>query len=251
MCCFTGVVRWVAATKIFARPWPNGIQLLAYSMSMEASDELAMVLPLPVPAHSAEDAVWFIDLKGYPDFFRDMDAGFPISRSLSAGGAVVMGRAIPAPLLEVHQVGDFEASFVPTVGDFARLDPRFRLPDGVWNDLPEYASFGFAVFKLKPGRQNVHPMAFAFPRANTQQIFFPTVHIHDGVVHPSAEFDHALYFQLYDADASAREGWTASTSPAGSFLKMNKIGDFVDGSLRCYRRQITGTQQNADVWLAL
>ena len=32
-------------------------------------------------------------------------------------------------MLEVVQVGNFEASFVPTENDFLeRLDPRFRLP---------------------------------------------------------------------------------------------------------------------------
>ena len=32
----------------------------------------------------------------------------------------------PRQTLKVHAVGDFEASFVPTVGDFERLDERFR-----------------------------------------------------------------------------------------------------------------------------
>jgi hypothetical protein len=45
-----------------------------------------------------------------------------------------------ASKLEVIQVGDFEASFVPTVKDFSRLDERFRLPSAVW-DLPNRDTF--------------------------------------------------------------------------------------------------------------
>jgi hypothetical protein len=43
--------------------------------------------------------------------------------------------------------------------------PVLRLPEGVWAKLPGYADFGFAVFKLKPGNAQVHPMAFSFPAA--------------------------------------------------------------------------------------
>ena len=39
-------------------------------------------------------------------------------------------------------------------------------------------------------------MAFEFPRRNPAELFFPTVHIHDEKIHPLAEFDHELYFQL-------------------------------------------------------
>jgi len=53
--------------------------------------------------------------------------------------------------LKVEQVGSFEASFVPTLADFQRLDPRFRLPDTVWQQLGRYAKYGFAIFQLKKG----------------------------------------------------------------------------------------------------
>src|SRR5690606_13087928 len=97
--------------------------------------------------------------------------------------------------LEVVEVGSFVASFVPTVKDFSRLDEQFRLPAQTWDKLPEYRDFGFAVFKLKKGSRKVHPMAFEFARANPIRLFFPTVHIHDGTVKPTARFHHVLFCQ--------------------------------------------------------
>ena len=77
----------------------------------------------------------------------------------------------------VVQVGAFEASFVPTVKDFSRLDKRFRLPAGAWNKLSTYNDYGFAVFKLKHGALKVHPMAFSFPDAGHRPPLFPQPYI--------------------------------------------------------------------------
>src|SRR5207302_5703077 len=137
-----------------------------------------MILPLPVKTPAAENDVEFIDLQGYPNFFTDLEQGFPKQRNHNA----IDESAPPASAatLRVLQVGSFEASFVPTITDFSRLDERFRLPHDVWDKLPGYKTYGFAVFKLKPGAMTVHPMAFSFPRQNINSLFFPTVHIHDG-----------------------------------------------------------------------
>jgi hypothetical protein len=247
MCCFTGVVESVSATKIFARPSRDGRQYLVYSMHVQAKDELAMVLPLPVPKATAEDAVKFINLEKYSSFFDDMAKGFP--RPGAGAARTYSAPAFPPPPapLKVVEVGSFEASFVPTVADFARLDKRFRLPEGTWEKLPGYKNYGFAVFKLKPEKQTYHPMAFEFPRADRRQIFFPTVHIHDGLVHETAEFDHSLYFQLSDADYSPKRGWVESTVPAGMFMKSKQAQGLLDPDLHCYWRSVRGEQKNADM----
>src|SRR4051794_27521746 len=131
MCCFSRPVISVTSTNIFARPAADGRQFLVYSMSIQVETDLAMILPLPLKQPAGEKDVMFIDLKGYADFFKDMDRGFPVPIEPTAGhqtrGLTVLSAA---SRLEVQQVGDFEASFVPGVSDFSRLDERFRLPEG-------------------------------------------------------------------------------------------------------------------------
>ena len=118
-----------------------------------------MILPLPVKTPAGEKDVEFIDLKGYPGFFGDLLSGFPPPPTRASHDLLDTSVAtLSAAKLEVVKVGDFEASFVPTVKDFSRLDERFKLPNETWNELPEYQTYGFAVFKLKPGAMKVHPM---------------------------------------------------------------------------------------------
>ncbi|MCA9656027.1 MAG: hypothetical protein H6712_27515 [Myxococcales bacterium] len=256
MCCFSQPVELVAATKIFARPTGTGTQVLAYEMRFAAVGELSMVLPLPVPPGSAEDAVRFVDLSGYSDFFADLAKGFPVELDLPRGGPAPSRMA--QPNLVVHEVGEFEASFVPTLADFERLDPRFRLPPGVWDSLPAYADYGFAVFELRGavsrvgrllGRRTkprtVHPMAFELPSRAPERAFFPTVHVHDGRVHPSADFDHTLYLQGLDAPA----GWDRSEGPAEAFVDLERAQGLVRPGEPCSRRTMVGRFANEDVWV--
>ena len=194
MCIFSQQVTHVSGTRIFARG-AGSQQVLVYAMDFTAAGDLAMVLPLPTPPGPAEDAVRFVDLSGYPSFFTDVHKAFP-PRWVS--GAVPAAAAQSHLLnLEVHTVGAFEASFVPSRDDFHRLDDRFRLSPAVWDALPEVADWSFAVFKLRGGGENqkVHPMALWFPRRDSSRVYFPTVHVHDGAVHAEAVFDHQLYCQ--------------------------------------------------------
>ena len=151
MSIFTGPVAHVGGTKIFARLTANEadeiVQYLVYSMSISADSEVAMILPLPV-SRQTEDALNFIPLNGYPEFFEDMEKGFP-PPSGGLGRGIAGGAGSTRVKLAVQAVGDFIASFVPTLADFDRLDVRFRLPAATWNKLPQYRDWGFAVFQLK------------------------------------------------------------------------------------------------------
>ncbi len=247
MCCFSRPVKLVAKTKIFARASTTGRQFLVYSMTVDASEELAMILPIPVPTDSDDDSVRFINLEEYADFFDEMQSGFPALVSASLDRKVKTPSRSKAPL-KVEQVGSFEASYVPSIKDFSRLDERFRLPTEVWDKLPAYKEFGFAVFQLmreKRGAQKVHPMAFEFPRARPKRLFFPTVHIHDGTVHPQAHFDHFLYCQQ-----SAGENlmmWDESAQPVGMFMKKHEASQgLLDADAHCYRKILNGNLKNED-----
>lgn len=244
MCCFSGAVNAVTNTNIFARLTGADAQYLVYEMTVDAPAELAMILPLPVPKNSPEEAVRFLNLEAYPEFFRDLNRAFPVwlTRSFSAGPA-----RVAAPL-RVVSVGSFDASFIPSQADFARLDARFRLPDQVWQKLPVYEDYGFAVFQLKPGAMTVHPMAFTFPTKEPDRLFFPTIHIHDARVHRKAKFDHSLYCQTVN-DPPRPWRWERSKDSLASFVALKKTQGILDPARACYKLRLQGAYKNQDVWL--
>jgi hypothetical protein len=247
MCLFSASVSFVANTNIFARSLPSDKQFLVYSMRYQADSELAMILPLPTPASPPEDAVRFIDLSNYPRFFDDMaDACWPRSR-----GRVRAAALDSQSTLKVHDVGSFHASFVPRLQDFARLDSRFRLPDQTWEQMPQYKDYAFAVFKLQAGAKNVHPMAFEFPKRDAQELFFPTVHVHNGIKEPTADFDHALYFQTpqirVDVSSSAESPANISKGPASQFMDIAKTQGIVDADAIIQVQMIRGMNINRDI----
>lgn len=249
MCCFSGPVKDVSGTKIFARGGKGGREFVVYEMEFEAAADVAMILPLPVPAKTLEGDVRFLDLSEYEHFFSDLEAGFPAPLRSPAAGAFGLGGGGlgGAPNLAVVEVGEFEASFVPTVADFARLDERFRLPADTWlKSLPQYKEFGFAVFKLKSGHHKVHPMAFDFPRRNPLPLFFPTVHIHDGEVHANADFDHTLYLQA-TGNRRPLAGWRESPRPASAFMEIEQTKGIVEAKAHVYRRELKGKLKNVDI----
>lgn len=265
MCIFSALVNSVNNTRIFARHTGDGRQHLVYSMTYDAPRDLAMILPLPTPPAAPEDAVTFIDLSGYPALFTDLQRCFPVTRALATQAQIVP----PTATLQVHAVGSFEASFAPTQADFARLDPRFRLADELWRSLPIYDDFGFAIFKLKPGVKEVHPMAFAFPLRDPERLFFPTVHIHHDIVESIADFDHVLYWQSerplqvgapFDSlrVENALSIYTRIVAPArvekappsvAHIVDIPRTQGIVSATAPLYRLPVIGAYANADVWL--
>ncbi len=271
MCMFSGRAA-VSETRIFARRDGPDRQIVVYAMSLEADADVAMVLPLPVRIGSAEDAVEFVDLAAYPTFFEDLELGFPLGDLPGTDLLDVPSFFLSMPSkLPVVKVGCLEASFVPTIRDFGRLDPRFRMPAGTWDRLPVYQDYGFAVFKLKAGASTRHPMAFSFPTRHAAGLFFPTVHVHDGEVHDTAWFDHTLYAQVPMDLAPDAGVWRRSIAPVtdvsvsdqpfsgGAMLRLEGDPAFpidvrrargvVLGGEHCHRHQLAGQHPNRDTWL--
>lgn len=251
MCCFSRPVDDVANTRIFAR-WlprtsadPGDVQGLAYQMDFRASEAMAMILPLPVLAGSGGKAVKFIDLHNKADLFGTLARCFPIipRRSYRASSDTPQSTGP----LAVERVGSFDASFVPAIADFARLDPRFRLPSGTWERLPAYRDWGFAVFKLRPDATTVHPMAFTFSRREPERgLFFPTVHIHDGQIHKKEQFDHTLYCQRPEGWPSPA-GWQESPGHPAS-ATWHTYGGLLERRAHVFRRTLRGEMRNTDTW---
>jgi hypothetical protein len=250
MCCFSGKVRSVQDTQIFARFVTRKSQAIVYGMRLEAPEDVAMILPLPVIPGSAEDEVKFLDLSGYENFFADLNKGFPKPKSRRAYGLLADTENQEDPL-KVQNVGSFEASFVPSIKDFGRLDERFRLAEGTWEQIPAYRDYGFAVFKLRKGKLKVHPMAFTFPSRHAAEgkLFFPTVHIHDGQIHEKEKFDHQLFAQtLTGAGLRSREGWRESERLASQFAKVDRSQNLLRAQGHVYLGEMRGLQKNGDVF---
>ncbi len=256
MCCFSVAtpVGWaarlrapkvhVSSTSIFARTIAPGVQALAYGMTIAAKRDVAMILPLPVRAGSGPAAVRFINLSAHANMFRELDALFYGPMPARKGGF-----ALPSlrQRLEVHAIGAFIASYVPTRGDFDRLDPRFRVPDILFDAVPDYSDYGFAVFQLAPGASTVHPMAFTFPTRDLERLFFPCVHIHDGRWRATAKFDHALYYQH---PRVVTLGATNDGDRSSTVLPARDYATLVDAARPMLRRELRGALPNADVWIA-
>lgn len=267
MCCFSGPVQAVANTRIFARLSGHGTQFLVYQMEYQADRDLAMILPGPIQTPARETSVRFIRLQKYPRFFKDMERpGYYAKGAMSGGMATLSAGGIPPRA--VHSVGNFSASFVPTLRGFGRLDKRFVLPPQTWDKIPAYHDFGFAVFKLKAlasrAQSPAHPMAFEFRTRFNDRLFLPTVHIHDGQVHATETFDHALYMQ--DARLTATDGRDAwggvhPTRPddllnesgihAAHFMDVPATQKMVSGNLPIFKRPLMGTHANRDTYISL
>ncbi len=265
MCCFSvaSPIGWaarfvraftppvhVSATNIFARMVAPGSQVLAYGMNLDTKQPVAMILPLPVVVGSGEDAVTFISLEKQPHMFERFHALFEFAQtSRSKGG---LSRSLPRQKLVVHQVGSFIASYVPTHDDFTRLDEQFRIPEVLFDAVPAYADYGFAVFQFQPGKKTIHPMAMRFPTRAPEQLFFPTVHVHDGRFKQTAKFDHSLYYQ------TKRRTAVGEYIPSGAFendevawmAPTDSYEGLVEANDAMLRRKLRKRLPNADTWIA-
>ncbi len=261
MCCFSTKTE-VHGTRIFARLTGPGTQVLVYQMRYAADAPTAMILPLPVALPAREESVTWRSLKEYPSFFESLEAGFPEPESSSFSRSKSAPVAAAAAPIAVHEVGDFVASFVPSLNDFERVDPRFAISKDVWRTIPEYRDYGFAVFQLKELAGTPHPIAFEFRTRMGSKVFFPTVHIHDGSVHAKDDFDHVLYMQdeRFDKRVSGYQGPAHSDSKTGFARSKAKVATFadvtrsvgiLDGDLLLHRTPMAGLLPNVDTVVSL
>ncbi len=255
MCIFSQPVDSVDNTKIFARKTKANSQFLVYQMNYSSSDSNAMILPIPKGRLATEEnGFQFIDLSQYEDFFDDLALGFP--RVRRAGFGCSAGPVDSKSSLEVHEIGDFIASFVPELSQFERLDKRFTLPKSTWAKVSIYKDYGFVVFQLVEGTKKPHPMAFKFA-SKMEEIYFPTLHIHDGEVHEEESFDHTLFLQHAgmdskvgryrgDCDADTKTNLVRSKWNAGEFCEIDETQGIVQADLLIHKKILRGTLDNRD-----
>jgi len=248
MCIFSGPVEDVGGTSIFCADLGSE-HATVYEMSATITTDLAMILPVPIRPGGGEKDLRFVNLEDYPDFFMDMDKLFPAP--VTRGGDSFKGGMLGSArsMLEVQQIGQYEATFVPSVSDLNRLDPRFKLPELLFEKLPDYSRFGFAVFKLKPTasrqKSNFHPMAYTYPPDDRDILFYPTIHVHDGAVKAAARYDHKLYFQRGGRFGPC--GWPESAYRPAAHVKIHQTAGLVREDQAMHRLKINGFEKNRDV----
>lgn len=130
-------------------------------------------------------------------------------------------------------------------------NPRFfalTVTVGDWGSQVRYfgaaGSWTIPYHKLRHDARTVHPMAFSFPRAG-KELFFPTVHVHDGQVHDTAQFDHTLYCQVGTQYQRAHR-WAESPLLASHFMSVKRSKGLIDPRSHCYRKFLRGTRPNVD-----
>jgi hypothetical protein len=113
-------------------------------------------------------------------------------------------------------------------------------------------------------------MAFEFPSRVPDAVYFPTVHVHDGAVHSTANFLHKLYLQgltrtryLTEVLGYPQPDWRWETTapphaedaprPLRTWVTdrlATALAEIVDVDAPLLRLHVWGDQPNADIWLA-
>jgi hypothetical protein len=238
MCMMIEMAR-VSSTDIFATRH-EGRDVLVYGAKLESLKQNAMILPLPLRQQGSH--VELLDLSGYPRFFRDLFCEYFLIPSFCP----------PAfgPPIEVFTVGSFEASIVPSIDDFVRLDRRFQLSAGIRSVLIErYADWSFVVYQFGKGKHELHPFGVKFESRFSNHIFFPTVHVHDGAHAPAAAtFAHNFYAQ--GARLAEYETPLDSLYPPLS-PRQRRLPAFVDLTKQLAHGSRFGVFANVDVYAQL
>ena len=88
-----------------------------------------------------------------------------------------------------------------------------------------------------------------FARSSNQgrQFVVYSMNIHDGKVHPEADFDHSMYCQAVTGETLPMNEWVESVLLASQFLKVNKTEGIVDGDSHVHVRAIRGKRKNEDI----
>lgn len=196
MCVIQGDTKSVADTEIFCFPSANGEdQVTVYSNAVSmhtSSNNNAMILPVPGGA----DRFSVIDLSRDPDMFNKIDSCFPQKRSLSSDGLGATNAAQCAGgYLAVKQCGSYQYSLVPSIDDFARVNPRvFQLsPDIRQLFLQHYPrGYAFLVCKISENKK-FHPVGYVHPLPTGGKLFVPTLHFHQGHEGHGPDWDHSIY----------------------------------------------------------
>lgn len=239
----------VTNTEIFVSPnEDNSRQIVIYTNKVSTQHHNnAMILPVPHPS-----TIKLHDLSYYKDIFEDCGKSFPSKDygTLSANFALDSSRNSSDQILEVHHVGSYEVSIVPTYDDFHRLNRHhFQLNTLVGSLLKKYYNieFGYLVCKLKTGEGNqYHPLAYSHKIYRNNQMFVPTRHHHSTHEEKMSHYDHNIY-SVNTKSLCGNEKWNYRFK-----VKTEKIPNFRFPTILCFNKfSIKKEDLNTDIYFYL
>jgi len=246
---FSLPVRVASTFNFFARA--NGDhQFLACNFRYQAESPFTLILPLPTPPDASANAVRFINLSGYDEFFGDLRRGFP-NLTRDTGKQSFTDRLLEKVRdwldLDTTQI---EFAFFPNRTVLAQMHADWPVSDAVWTALEPYAECGLVALKLEAGANRLPPMAFEFPRRDSTELTFPTAHNLPAAA--AASLRHALYAQTAQRSLQWRISINAEDERplrARDFVKADRTLGLIDPDQPIVSRRLTGAIDNADVRL--
>ena len=191
MCIITSTVNEVAKTRIYvSADEANRRQLTVYSNYVSSSRENAMILPVPNP-----ESIELLNFSNYPAFFEDLANCF--QKRIPRGISNTLGFGLVTETLPIYKVGSYQASIVPNLDEFDRLDfHTFKVDPNLYSFLDVHyrkGNFGFIVCSLMAGDHTYHPFAYTHGMHKSGRLFIPTMHYHPGHTHETGDWDHLIY----------------------------------------------------------
>ena len=237
--CITINKAELADTKILVVAGVGNTQLTVYSNHASTGAGNAMILPVPTTRN-----LRMVDMTDFEKIFTDIDAYFP-DDSLGMFDAMTLSTNSRSRL-EVHQVGSYRASIVPSLADLDRLDDEFNLSASNVREVlkDHYANFGFVVCRLSTGSRTYEP--FAYVHEYVDEMFVPTRHYHGGAPEAKSFWDHAIYAVGCLMSDSAH-----ANRPSVEVAMLCRHAEIVPLNMSMSKVSIDGYYDNYDVTLFL
>jgi hypothetical protein len=205
-------------TRLFVGKTQDGQwQLTVYANTVDAQDadesfvpSNAMVLPFPVPkgttteginephkVASNSDILRVLDFTDYKNFFGDLEACFPQSRSMLSSSSSREYKSRSAPL-EVVQIGGYNVSIARTLEFIKNIDKNvFSVHENLYNILKQNYStgFGFLICSFDTSKKidskGSPPLAYVHRMG--EKFFVPTRHEHGDEQGGRPFWDHEIF----------------------------------------------------------
>lgn len=207
MCIFAKEVKQVSHTRILVAPTSNGRQLTIYENAvtktrLKKGQHGGNAMILPCPSFNGSK-VELVDLSKHPNLFNNLDKLFPKlkhNKPAYSGNAKAKSKASDEEAeeeLEVHNVGAYVVSIVPSIRDIIRLNKDvFTISISVEELLHRKYDTNFAfiicAFDITKGI-DPHPIGYVHDALSPTELFVPCKHEHGDGDTKTEHFDHTLF----------------------------------------------------------